>query len=245
MVARQERAIRKRRQRKLKKLEQRQERLDRKTGHFQSPPGQRIYALPGRIKPLSLFIRMGELDSEQAFIPQEFYDPDMSQDEDEGHTPHPAALATRSLFHLGEPAGENRTFTPAEEGQHAQNGGRTPSGSHRPFSVQFPLQSAMRRRSDDGSARRRPKSLRFLDPRDMKTYEAGPHASKDPLAEQSGGESGPASLRQSMGKLHLSSEGGQADFDDRRSLPGDLASTETPPQRDPVPNAASPNSSRP
>lgn len=181
----QELALRRRRQRKLKKLEQMQEKQERKTREIKTIPGNRIYQLPGRVRPISLFIRLGSLNNDQEVIPIEFFDLMSSSDVDSGDypNPHPAALAIRSIFHLDDPdldeEEEEETDEVTESKTAAPGSGSDGKGSRRtclrrPISVHFPLPSALKKPTLEGPPKR-PKSLRILDPRDQKLYEAVAH----------------------------------------------------------------------
>jgi hypothetical protein len=177
-----EAADRKRRQRRLKKLEKRQEKIDHKSRQLQTIPGQRIFALPKRVHPVSLFIRMGSLRSEQDVIPLEYYDLQSSESSGEetayfGVTPHPEALITRSMIHLEEgttPITEEESIETESDKIVAST--RRSDDYKRPNSIQLPLQSALKRTDSKGAVSRRPRSLRFLDPKDQKLYEAVSHS---------------------------------------------------------------------
>lgn len=181
--SKQELARRRRRQKKLKKLEQLQEKRERKTREIKTTPGRRIFHLPGRVRPISLFIRLGSLNSDQDIIPIEFFDL-MSPDEEspECPDPHPAALAIRNIFHLDDRRSEEYEMGYGREGEQTPRENRTEGrmsvrrAHHlpRPSSVQFPLASALKKPAIEGTPKR-PKSLRILDPRDMKLYEAVAH----------------------------------------------------------------------
>ncbi|PJF17251.1 hypothetical protein PSACC_02932 [Paramicrosporidium saccamoebae] len=193
-------AERKKRQRRLKKLESWQEKERDKTKSLVTPPGQRIFQLPHRVRPLSLFIRIGSLESDQDVIPQEYYDllpEEDDTDEEQGMIPHPEVLATRSLFHLepGLTANEDMSETNPQDMEGRRSGSRR--STKRPNSIHLPLQSAMKK--PDTGAKKRPLSLRFLDPKDQKLYLAIQRHSNNDLKE----DPRESELRSSIDRLRL------------------------------------------
>lgn len=184
--------MRRRRQRRVKRLE-RQEELRRPKSKLVTTPGERIFPLPSQVRPISLFIRMGSLNSEQDPVPLEYYG--VSDEEDnsvpaapvaEGATlvPHPEALRTRQIFHVGEGfATASPTQSKVHQGRHRTMSPIIPIRStalpRRPFSIQIPLPtstvSTLNGDGGDSNGRKRPRSLRFLDPKDQTLYAAISH----------------------------------------------------------------------
>lgn len=187
--------VRRRRQRRIRKLEH-QDELQKQKSKLLTTPGERIFPLPSKVRPISLFIRMGSLPSEQEPVPLEYYGASDEGEEDKSLpltlsaaaattvTPHPAALQTRQLFHLGE------GFATASPRQAKAIHGRprtmpvilpfhSTALPKRPFSIQIPpmtsISSALKKDADDVDGRKRPRSLRFLDPGDQKLYAAISH----------------------------------------------------------------------
>lgn len=192
--------VRRRRQRRIKKLEH-QEELQKQKSKLTTTPGERIFPLPSKVRPISLFIRMGSLPSEQEPVPLEYYG---ASDEGEAEermppvstaaaamlAPHPAALQTKQLFHLGEGfATASSTQTKTIKGRPRTMPLNLPVHTtrlpKRPFSIQIPpvtsVSSTLNEEANDVDGRKRPRSLRFLDPRDQKLYAAISH--KDFLAQ--------------------------------------------------------------
>jgi hypothetical protein len=152
------------------------------------------------VRPLSLFIRIGSLESDQDIIPQEYYDllPEENDTEEEQEIiPHPEVLATRSLFHLepGLSGDKDISETNTRDTEGRRSGSRR--STKRPNSIHLPLQSAMKK--PDTRANKRPLSLRFLDPKDQKLYLAIQHNSNTDLKE----DPRESELRSSIDRLRL------------------------------------------
>lgn len=168
--------MRKKRKKRMRKLEKSQEKKEKKTNRLiETTPGRRIYQLPNRIRPVSLFVRIGAVNTDEDYIQQEYYDLISSESGAESISPHPAAVEMRDLFHLI----EERSPKVANLDEYADElGNKVPKMRPRPQSVQFPLVSAMKKTSNGvaSTSEVKRKSLRFLDPKDMKLYEAISHA---------------------------------------------------------------------
>jgi len=187
-----ERRIRKRRQRILKKLEEKSER--RKT-ELSTAPGQRVFGLPNKVKPVSLFIRIGSLGSEEDRVPLEYYTAEDSSGSDGPgfgrHEPHPAAQQMRELFQKIENGSLSRTMFSEPESMYQGEGilAQFEDERKRPSSIILPRQSALKKGNQEDISKRR-RSLRFLDPKDQKLYMAISHKdflnslSKDPTIDE-------------------------------------------------------------
>ncbi len=171
-----------RRQRRLRQLEHRAQCNERKK-RLHTIPGERVYPIPHQLKPISLFIRMGSLASEHENVPLEYYGAsDEDSSIDVGTTqPHPAAVQTIRMFHLQEsypfsPTNFALGDTGAEVTQESlEEFNRIAQTRRRPHSISMPLAgSAMKKDLDKGDSKR-PRSLRFLDPKDQKLYLAVSH----------------------------------------------------------------------
>lgn len=169
--------VRRRRQRRLQKLEQATMKKERAKSSQDHPP--RVFSLPGRLKTTSLFIRIGSMDSDSDPVPLEHYQYNAEGsngvivEEEEAANPdqlcpHPEALRTVKLFHLD----ELTTDLPI----HSENNSskNKPDINRRPHSMVLPLPSALKK-PDSVKKKGRPRSLRFLDPKDQKLYMAISH----------------------------------------------------------------------
>ena len=129
-----------RRQKRLRKLEKAEEEQRRNTRILEVQSSQRIYSIPPKTRPVSLFVRMGSVQDEDSDIPLEYLSLGYSEEEEE----------------------ESRRDT-----TESISTSKSPNGSPRirPSSISIPAKIIAK--DEKG---RRPRSLRILDPQDNKIY---------------------------------------------------------------------------